>query len=135
MSGTYVGETVDRKPLPAEETVASGDGYTHWVRIEKVILRLRGDGQYSMSVKYYHQHLAPGQRGRSIQLLDDASRGTFRASGDALVFVPLTKRSGRSSRPVEGRIRGDRITVDFRVRDGNRWRPVSVVVALDRTYW
>jgi hypothetical protein len=133
-SGTYVAKSLNHKSLPAEERVSSTDGYSHWVKIERLILRLQADGRFTVSMKYYHEHLHPKERPAAAQLLDAANRGTFVVHGNEIIFSPTSK-GGRAPKPVSGELHGDQIEVRFRVREGDHWRPMTFVAVRDRSYW
>lgn len=133
-AGTYVATSLNRRAIPAEERVSSSDGYYHWVKVERLILRLQADGRFSVSMRYYHEHLRPKARPTGSQLLDAANRGTYRVSGDQIVFTPASK-GGRSPKPVRGSLHGDHIEVTFRVQEGDHWRPMTVIALRDPSYW
>lgn len=133
-TGTYVAKSLNRKALPAEERIATTEGYAHWVKVEQLILRLQPNGRFSVSIRYYHEHLHPKQRPAGSQLLDAANRGTYSVRGNEIVFSPAPKK-GRAPKLVSGELRGDQVEVKFRVREGDHWRPMTFVAVRDRSYW
>ena len=135
VAGVYVGRTLNRHSLPAEDKFVASNGYYHWVKLEKVFLRLSENGRFTLSVRYYHEHLPSAKRPKGAQLLEDVRQGTYRVSGRTITFIPRPKRGETTSRPVSGSVRGEQIEVQFSIRDGARSRPMTLVVERDRSYW
>ncbi len=134
-AGTYVARAFNRKPLPAQIRIVTTNGYYHWVKLDEAILRLSPDGRFTVSFKYYHEHLPGTQRPAPSPLLLDSRRGTYSISGNSITFVAEQSKKANPTRPLTGTIRGDEIEVHYEVREGQGMRDLVIVLERDPTYW
>lgn len=133
----YALERVNGKPVPAEVEFASTAGSRHWIRMEEAILRLRRDGTFVASARFYRELVQAGRRppapGR-MRLLSDGATGRYRIRGDTIVLNVNRRRDSPAS-TVYGRMSGSRLRIRHVLRDGNIRHDVDVMLRVDPTIW
>jgi len=132
--GTYVATELERRQLPTEIVVKSDRGYSHWVRVQQASVRLRGDGHFVASVRYYHEYLAAGSRPRNTPVSSESWRGTYTVDGTKITFRSNPSKKG-AAKPVSGLLSGDRIALTYRVRELDQWRTMTALLTFDPSYW
>jgi hypothetical protein len=123
--------------VPGEVEFRSTPGNRHWLRVEESVLRLRRDGTFAASARFYRELLRDGARPprlASLRLLNDAAQGTYTRRGDTLV-LHVAKRKDAPAGTVLGRMTGDRVRIRHTLRDGNLRHDVDIELRIDPTIW
>jgi hypothetical protein len=125
------------RAVPAEVEFATTAGSRHWLRMEEAILRLRRDGTFVASARFYRELLQANDRAPArnrLRLLSDGATGRYTIRGDTLV-LNVAKRKHTAASTVHGRIAGDRVRVRHTLRDGTFRHAVDVELKVDSTIW
>jgi hypothetical protein len=133
----YSLERLNGRAVPADVEFASTGGSRHWVRMEEAVLRLRRDGTFTASARFYRELLRAGGRPPAIsalRLLNDGANGRYFIRGDTVV-LNVPKRRDSAASTVHARISGDRLRVRQTLRDGNIRHDVDIVLKVDPTIW
>jgi hypothetical protein len=133
LTGVWAAQRVNRQALPMTDRVVGDDGFTHAVRLQEMTLRLRPNGRFTAALQYRRAILSRGERIEAARLQNDVWQGTWRRTGDALLFVP-EKNGDRTVAPFDGRVSGQRISVAFDYDIVTRKRYVLDLV-LDPDIW
>ncbi len=112
LSGVWEANRVNRQPLPMVDRVVGDDGFTHAVRLQEMILRLRPNGRFTAALVYRRAILSRGERIEQARLQNDTWTGTYTVTGAGMRFVP-EKNGDRRVEPFNGTIAGRRITIEF----------------------
>jgi hypothetical protein len=125
------------RAVPAEVEFATTAGSRHWLRMEEAILRLRRDGTFVASARFYREllqadHSAPARN--RLRLLSDGATGRYTIRGDTLA-LNVAKRKDTAASTVHGRIAGDRVRIRHTLRDGTFRHAVDVELKVDPTIW
>jgi hypothetical protein len=133
----YSLERLNGKAVPAEVEFRSTAGSRHWVRMEEAVLRLRRDGSFTASARFYRELVQAGRRPPplgSMRLLNDNATGRYTVRGDTVVLVTPKRRDG-SGGTAYGRVTGDRLRIRHTLRDGNIRHDVDIVLRIDPSIW
>lgn len=125
------------KPVPGEIEFRSTPGNRHWVRVEESVLRLRRDGTFAVSARFYRELLRDGARPprlAGLRLLNDAAQGRYTIRGDTLELRVPKRRDGTGG-TAYGRMTGDRVRIRQTLKDGNLRHSVDVELKVDPTIW
>lgn len=125
------------RAVPGEVEFRSTPGNRHWLRVEESVLRLRSDGTFAASARFYRELLRDGARPprlTSIRLLNDAANGRYTIRRDTLVLNIAKRRDGAGGY-VYGRISGDRVRIRHTLKDGNLRHRVDIELKIDPTIW
>ena len=125
------------KPVPGEIEFRSTPGNRHWVRMEESVLRLRRDGTFAVSARFYRKLLRDGARAprlAGLRLLNDAAQGRYTIRGDTVELRAAKRRDGTGG-TAYGRISGDRLRIRQTLKDGNLRHSVDVELRVDPTIW
>ncbi|HEX6252510.1 MAG TPA: hypothetical protein VFZ56_13890 [Gemmatimonadaceae bacterium] len=128
---------VNGKPVPGDVEFRSTAGSRHWIRIEESVLRLRRNGTFAASARFYRQLLRDGTRPPRLatqRLLNDATQGRYTIRGDTIELHAAKRRDG-SGGTAYGRISGDRLRIRQTLKDGNLRHNVDVELRIDPTIW
>lgn len=128
---------VNGKPVPGEVEFRSTPGNRHWIRVEESVLRLRRDGTFAVSARFYRELLRGGARPprlAGLRLLNDATQGRYAIRGDTIELRAAKRRDG-SGGTAYGRISGDRLRIRQTLKDGNLRHNVDVELKVDPTIW
>lgn len=133
----YAAVRINGQPIPGEVEFPSTPGRRHWLRLEETVLRLRRDGSFAASARFYRELIAtngPRPRPSTRALLSDATQGRYAVRGDSITFhVP--RRKGMAGGTVLGRMSGDRLRIRHIIRDGNVEHRVDIELRVDPTIW
>jgi hypothetical protein len=125
------------KPVPGEIEFRSTAGSRHWLRVEESVLRLRRDGTFAATARFYRELLREGARPprpASQRLLSDAAQGRYTVKGDTLI-LQVAKRKDGGGGTVRGRISGNRLRIRHTLKDGNLRHDVDIELRVDPTIW
>lgn len=128
---------VNGKPVPGEVEFRSTPGNRHWIKVEESVLRLRRDGTFAVSARFYRELLRDGARPprpASLRLLNDATQGRYTIRGDTIELRAAKRRDGTGGIAF-GRISADRIRIRQTLKDGNLRHNVDVELKVDPTIW
>lgn len=128
---------VNGKPVPGEVEFRSTPGNRHWVRVEEAVLRLRRDGTFAVSARFYRTLLRDGARPprlAGLRLLNDAAQGRYTIRGDTVELRAAKRRDGTGG-TAYGRMSGDRIRIRQTLKDGNLRHNVDVELKVDPAIW
>ena len=118
VEGSYLAQTMNGSPLPAELRVAATAGSFRLFRLEQGVLRLSDDGRFTLYFRYYHQLVLRGGKPTSTPVMSESETGTFTARDGNIGFTPA-KKSGRKSRPsISATIAGDQIRAAYTLQSG-----------------
>jgi hypothetical protein len=112
LSGVWEANRVNKQPLPMLDRVVGDDGFTHAVRLQEMIIRLRPNGRFTAALVYRRAVLSRGERIENARQQNDTWTGTYTQSGSNLRFVP-EKNGSQQVQPFNGVIAGRKITVGF----------------------
>jgi hypothetical protein len=133
----YALSRLNGKAVPAEVEFATTAGSRHWVRMEEAILRLKRDGTFVASARFYRELLQAGNTGPTrnrLRLLNDGATGRYTIRGDTLV-LNVAKRKDTAASTIHGRMAGERVRIRHTLRDGTFRHSVDVELRLDPTIW
>lgn len=125
------------QPVPGAVQFRSTKGTMHWLRVEESVLRLKRDGSFVASARFYRQLLREGAappRLATMKLLNDAAQGRYTIRRDTLV-LQVAKRKDSAGGTVRGVISGNRVRIRHTVKDGNLRHYADVEYRFDPTIW
>ena len=125
------------QPVPGAVRFRSTKGTMHWLRVEESVLRLKRDGSFVASARFYRELLregAPAPRPANLRLLNDAAQGRYSIRRDTLV-LQVAKRKDSAGGIVRGLISGNRVRIRHTLKDGNLRHNVDVEFRFDPTIW
>lgn len=128
---------VNGQAVPGVVQFQSTRGSRHWLRVEESVLRLRRDGSFVASARFYRELLregAPPPRLATMKLLNDAAQGRYTIRRDTLV-LQVAKRKDSAGGTVRGLMSGNRVRIRHTLKDGNLRHNVDVEFRIDPTIW
>jgi hypothetical protein len=128
--GSYEAARVNRQPLPMADRVLASPGYEHAVRLNQMVLTLRGDRRFVAMVRYHHSMVKTRAKAEATPLLTESVRGRYEIQGTSIRMFPDADSKGRRVKPLTGTVSGRRITIPIDYKSGTLTR--RFVVDLDR---
>lgn len=135
VAGSYEATRVNRKSLPTNDRVEASPGYEHAVKLETMVLTLRGDNRFTAIVKYHQSMVklrAPAEEG---PVMSAAVRGRYTITGTSIRFDPDPDAKGKRVKPVTGTIVGRHITVPFDYKGANSVRHFILELDKNDSIW
>jgi hypothetical protein len=135
-TGAFVATRLNYHPLPRIERVPSQDGWEHWFRLMDGNVKLKPDGHFIASFKYYRQHVRPRAAVRPGPLLNESYKGKFTVRGTQITFVPdpIKSQKGRIQ-PIVGTIVNDQLSIPYIVAEGQSKHPLRLDMKRDASIW
>ena len=133
-TGSYVAVLANGQKLPWTTKVPAVQGLVHWARLDLAVLRLSGDGRYTLSYRYAQDVLDSRAPMKLSPARDELSVGRYAERGKTLTFVP-TPAKDRTARTVTAEIVGSDIFLDKTVFVGERPFRVKLLFRRDPSLW
>jgi hypothetical protein len=118
--GSYLAQTVNNHPLPAEVRLAVGDGDYRLLTLDQGVLTLKPKGRFTLYFRYHHQLVRRGQRSIVTPVLSEAATGDYTVYGRALTLVNDTKRGVKQPPSIRGTLVNDQIRFTYSIQNGFR---------------
>lgn len=134
-SGTWVATRFNDRPLPGVARLRASTGYHHWVKLEEVVLRLKPDGKFAASFRYYHQHLPDRATPKRSPVLTRTYSGRYTRRGSTITFLPDAAGTKKKLAPIPGTFDRSQLRVRYTVVDGGVKHSLRLDLRLDPTYW
>jgi hypothetical protein len=135
-TGAFVATRLNYHPLPRIERVPSQDGWEHWFRLMDGNVKLKADGHFIATFKYYRQHVKPRAAVRPGPLLNESYKGRFSVKGTQITFIPdpIKNQKGRIQ-PIVGTIVNDQLSIPYIVAEGQSKHPLRLDMKRDASIW
>jgi hypothetical protein len=135
IEGSYVANTLDGRPLPADLRLPAVDGDFRLFRLEQGVLRLSSGGRFTLYFRYYHQLVRRGARPTTTPVLSDSESGTYKLDMGRMILTP-SKKKGEKTRPsIPATIAGQEITASYVLQSGGTQRRVTLTLKRDASFW
>lgn len=134
-TGSYAAKSLDSRPLPAELRLATTPGYYRWYRLDEALLRLKQKGRFTVTYRYYEQHLPVGKRPSDPKLMTDTQQGVYTLTNGAITLIPDKPKSGNRPPRTIGRLTGKGILLPYDLRDGKVVKRHYLLLVFDPSYW
>lgn len=135
VEGSYVAQTLNGRPLPADLRLPAQGGDFRLFRLEQGVLRLASGGKFTLYFRYYHQLVRRGSKPASTPVLSESESGTYKVQDGSLVLTPATKKGGKSRPVVAATIKGPAISASYVLEPGGANQRVSLTLQRDPTFW
>jgi len=133
-TGSYVAVLANGQKLPWTTKVPAVEGLVHWARLDLAVLRLTGDGHYTLSYRYAQDVIDSRQPVHLPPSRDELSSGRYSDRGKTLTFVP-TPTKGKTARTVTAEVVGADIFLDKTVFVGEKPFRVRLLFRRDPSLW
>lgn len=123
---TYVVRQVNGRGLPFRDRFSTTPGYEHRTQLEQALIRLGGDGAFTMTVYGAYKDAPRDMPGFAGQTRDEVVHGHWTRQGTAVTLHFAPNKKGKQVAPAAGQLTGDRLTLrytigwDYGVKAGTR---------------
>jgi hypothetical protein len=121
--------------LPAELRLPATAGDVRLFRLEQGVLRLNGDGHFTLYFRYYHQLVSRGSRPKSTPVLSDSETGTYKIQMGEMILTPAKKKGAKSRAPITATIAGEEIRASYVLQSETSHQRVTLTLRRDASYW
>lgn len=135
IEGSYVAQTMNGQPLPADLRMAATAGDFRLFRLEQGVLRLSEGRRFTLYFRYYHQLVPRGARPESTPVKSDSESGTFEVRAGRMILTPLKKKKAGSRPQITATIAGDEIRASYLLQSGASSQRVTLVLHRDASFW
>jgi len=134
-SASYVARTLNGRTLPADLRLPTTAGDFRLFRLEQAVLRLDGEGRFTLYFRYYHQLVRKGARPVATPVLAEAQAGTYNLMAKQLTLVPAKIKGARPRPTILATFSGEEIKAFYVLQNGSTREPVTLVLRRDASYW
>ena len=99
------------------------------------MLRLNGDGHFTLYFRYYHQLVSRGSRPKSTPVLSDSETGTYKIQMGEMILTPAKKKGAKSRVPITATIAGEEIRASYVLQSETSHQRVTLTLRRDASYW
>ncbi len=135
VEGSYVANTLDGHPLPADLRLPAVDGDFRLFRLEQGVLRLSSGGRFTLYFRYYHQLVRRGARPTTTPVLSDSESGTYKLEMGRMILTPSKKRGEKTRPAIPATITGQEITASYVLQSGGTERRITLTLKRDASFW
>ena len=135
IEGSYVANSLDGHPLPADLRLPAVDGDFRLFRLEQGVLRLSSGGRFTLYFRYYHQLVRRGARPTTTPVLSDSESGTYKLESGKMILTPIKKKGEKTRPSIPATITGQEITASYVFQSGGTQRRVTLTLKRDASFW
>jgi hypothetical protein len=136
VEGSYVAQSLNGRAVPTDLRVPTTEGDFRLFRLEQAVLRLNGDHRFTLYFRYHHQLVRRGARPVMTPVMSESEEGVYTVRGTELSLIP-GKQRGNARRPktIAATIGSGRIRAQYVLQNGGAPERITLLLALDPTFW
>jgi hypothetical protein len=135
IEGSYLAQTMNGQPLPADLRLAATAGDFRLFRLEQGVLRLSEGRRFTLYFRYYHQLVQRGARPQSTPVRSESESGTFEVRAGRMKLTPAKTKKGRSRPQITATIVGDEIRASYMLQNGASSQRLTLILHRDASFW
>ena len=135
VAGSYLAQTMNGQPVPANLRVPVTGGDYRLFRLEQGLLRLGENGHFTLYFRYYHQLVRRGHKPVATPVMAESETGTFTIRAASIVLMPVRKSGRKSPTSITATLIGDQIRASYVLENGVTAQRVTLTLRRDASYW
>jgi hypothetical protein len=135
VAGSYLAQTMNGQPVPADLRVPVTGGDYRLFRLEQGLLRLGDDRHFTLYFRYYHQLVRRGDKPVSTPVMAESETGTYTIRSGSIVLVPRKKSGRKSPSSITATLTDDQIRASYSLESAGTPQRVTLVLRRDARYW